>query len=440
MYSGGTHRSHNSSVLKARCPDFDDIPSSHICKWMLPSCSAFSHALALLTISNSCFLLGSLFFHITWILFVLHGDFIWRFAHLLVSPYFAVHTREKIKQQIKAGKTLRGDDDIIRRSFLKYSQQSTEEERFAHIRRDSIIPALHQVGVDIVQDELDDVFQKYDQNGDGVLDLEEFRQVCLSPSQLPSRKKTQEVFAMYAVKSEQGAPDHIPVKSWSDALLKDLGLKRANAKCVYDYFMKAVSSSEMITFDEFYQAILSTSKDVDEQGITRVFEEYAVPGKYRFIPSNKLRSALEELGVLVTKDQLGNFSRIIELSFKGRIDIHAFKHVALYPTSLVAWAESLPIATLLADALPKHSRCDHLRVISTLTQNEISCITEEFCLILEDILQAHVGRLKASFWSMDKEAEKPTNQSVDRYEVIKMKAGGIKDFYQGLDARIGELM
>jgi hypothetical protein len=203
--------------------------------------------------------------------------------------------------------------------------------------------------------------------------------------------------------------------------------------------MNPAASNGMITFDKFHQAILSTSKIVDEQDITRVFEEYAVSGKYLFIPSDNLRSALEELGVVVTKDQLCKFSRIIDLNFKGRLDFHAFKHVALSPTPVVAWAESLPIAALLADALPKHKKYDHLRVISTLTHNEISCVAEEVCLVLKEILLAHVGQLQASFRNMDKEAEMPANYSVARYEVITMKAGDIKDFYRGLDARIGEM-
>jgi Ca2+-binding EF-hand superfamily protein len=356
------------------------------------------------------------------------------FDHFIRTS-LAVHKRETIKQQIKAGKTLR-HSDIIRRIFLKFAQPSNEEELFAHIRRESIIPALQKIGVVIVQDELNDFFQKYDQNGDGVLDLEEFRQVALSESQLPSRKKAQEVFSKFAEPSDS---DHIPLNSWSNAL-KDLELRRASVKLANDHFMTGAESMEKITFDDFYQAILSTSKIVDEQDITRVFEEYAVSGNYLFIPADKLCPALEGLGLVFTNDQLNRFSRVIDLNYKGRLDFHAFKHIALSPTPLVAWVDSLPISTLLADALPKHDKCDHLRVISTLTPSEISCVAEEVSLALKEILQAHVGRLKASFRSMDKEGEKPANNSVKRYEVIKMKAGEIKDFYQGLDARIGEII
>jgi Ca2+-binding EF-hand superfamily protein len=325
--------------------------------------------------------------------------------------------------------------------FLKFSQKSTEEERFAHIRRESIIPALQKIGIEILPDELDGFFRQYDQNGDGVLDLEEFRQVALSPSRMPSRRKIQEVFSKYAVKSDpQRAADQIPLDSWSDAPLMELELKRASVKRVRDLIMKREGSSSVITCDEFHQAILSTSKLVDEQEIIRVFEEYAVSGKYLFIPANNLSSALKELGLVHTKDQLCKFNRIVALNYKGLIDFHAFKHVALSPTPLVAWAESLPIATLLADALPKHDKCDHLRVISTLTTKEIDGIVDEVCLELKEILQAHVGRLHSSFRSMDEEAEKGVRNSFPRYEVINMKAGSIKDFYDGLDARIGATM
>jgi Ca2+-binding EF-hand superfamily protein len=325
--------------------------------------------------------------------------------------------------------------------FLKFSQQSTEEERFAHIQRDSIIPALQKIGIEIVQSELDGFFKKYDQNGDGVLDLEEFRQVALSPSKMPSRKKTQEVFAKYAVKSDpQRAADQIPLDSWSDAPLIDLELRRASVKRVRELFMTGEGSKGVITFDEFHQAILSTSKVADEQEIIRVFEEHAVSGKYLVIPANKLSSALTELGLVFTKDQLCKVNRIVDLNYKGLIDFHAFKHVAVSPTPLIAWAESLPIATLLADALPKHDKCDHLRVISTLTKNEIDGIVDEVCMELKDILQAHVGRLHSSFRSMDEEAEKGVSHSSPRFEVVEMKAGSIKDFYDGLNARIGEKM
>ncbi len=111
------------------------------------------------------------------------------------------------------------------------------------------------------------------------------------------------------------------------------------------------------------------------------------------------------------------------------------------PSALGGWLQSLPLASLLMDALPRpnaEEKRNSLRVISEMTAPEIHIVAKEFAVGLERLLKDSVGALKKSFDAMDNKP-KVVNHSASKFSVpMEMKCGSIKDFHHGLQGRIGD--
>ncbi len=110
--------------------------------------------------------------------------------------------------------------------------------------------------------------------------------------------------------------------------------------------------------------------------------------------------------------------------------------------------QSLPLASLLMDALPRPAKSQeksiHLRVVSELTADEIRIVANEFSKGLEQMLTDNVRLLKRSFTAMDtkiKESlEDDKKNTASKFSVcMEMKSGTIEDFHRGLVGRIGNL-
>ncbi len=107
--------------------------------------------------------------------------------------------------------------------------------------------------------------------------------------------------------------------------------------------------------------------------------------------------------------------------------------------------QSLPLASLLVDALPRPKQQDkrmRLRIVSELTAPEIRIVASEFALGLERMLMESVNVLKTSFAAMDermKSLEDCKKNAASKFSVCKeMKCGTIEDFHGGLVGRIGD--
>ena len=357
--------------------------------------------------------------------------------NLISLSSYKAHTREQARKQIDAGRMISEEDKEIRRVFEDHAETSQEMESHAHIPKNNLLLALKLLEIEIGEDAVDDFFKQNDLDGNGLFDYEEFKQAILKPLSPPSDEEIRRVFDYYATKpsTQNDVPFIPPSKIY--AALEKLRLKTKTAEKVQAYFNQGALADGKISFEEFNQAILSISPLPDEQEITRVYQEHAVSGTYRFIPSDKLELALEALGVVVTKDELDHHARIVNLNFNGCIKYDAFKHIVLSPSPAEVWAKTLPLSRLLADALPKLPDCDHLRVISSLTIQEASYVADEVCAALKEVLMRHVGQLKSSFQSMDKQMLKHELHVNSKFEVMKMAAGSIQHFYEGLEGRIG---
>ena len=355
----------------------------------------------------------------------------------------SAHSQAIIKSQIKAGRSLRSNNDAIRNVFKTHCQFSQVEIDSAYIEKDKVLDALKKLGVEMTEEDFDRVYIIYDANEDGFIDEEEFKQIVLSQTQMPSLDKSRHVFdTMCQPKgktTDASDPGHIKLSSLTHENLKALEFTQKRVGIVRDCLTSShrVENDEF-DFDEFHHAVLATYNLLDEHEISTVFKASAVRGKCLFIPRDKIRAALKDLSLVVTADHLHDLLHTVDLNFNGRIDFHAFKHIVLSPSPVVAWAQSLPIAALLADAMPKHEKCDHLRVISTLEPKEIGFIADAVCAELKEMLRWKIADLKSALRAMDEEAAK--GDAVPKYVVSQMKAGDISHFHEGLRQRIGEFL
>ena len=357
----------------------------------------------------------------------------------------SAHSQAIIKDQIKAGQNLLCNDDAIRAVFKSHAQVSEVEIDSAYIEKHKVLDALKKLGVEMTEEDFEKAFHIYDTNGDGSIDEEEFKQIVLSQTQMPSHDKSRHVFdTMCQSKGKTTdaiSPCHITLSALTHENLKALEFTQKRVCIVLDRLARSPNvENDEIDFDEFHHAVLATYNVLDEHEISTVFRASAVRGKYLFIPrdNNKIRAALKDLSLVVTADHLHDLLHTVDLNFNGRIDFHAFKHIVLSPSPVVAWAQSLPIAALLADAMPKHEKCDHLRVISTLKQDEIGFIADAVCAELKEMLRWKIAELKSALRAMDEEAAK--GDAVPKYVVSQMKAGDISHFHEGLRQRIGEFL
>lgn len=323
-----------------------------------------------------------------------------------LPKYLAAHTRSEARKQIEASQDIRKNDDLIRSVFHKYARQSADIDKYAHIPKEKLICAVEILGREIQRDEVDDFFRLHDLNGDGVFDLDEFKHAILAPHKLPKYEAIRKAFDLHSIKRSEAnatAPEEYIQPEKAREALETLSLKTKMLEKVLAYFTQGALSDGVISFEEFNQAILSISPLPDEQEVVRVYQEHAVPGTYLYIPTDALRDALLELSLVVTDEQLTHFRRTVDLNFNGCIKYNAFKHIVLSPSPTEVWASTLPLARLLADALPKFHGCDHLRVVSSLTPQEADMVAEEVCQSLKDVLKQHVAELKQSFIAMDEQ-------------------------------------
>ena len=106
--------------------------------------------------------------------------------------------------------------------------------------------------------------------------------------------------------------------------------------------------------------------------------------------------------------------------------------------------QSLPLASLLLDALPRPSpeeKRNRLRIVSELTAADILIVAHECAYGLERMLMESVNSLKESFTAMDKKTktlEDFKKNAASKFTIIKeMECGTIKHFHEGLEGRIG---
>jgi hypothetical protein len=141
--------------------------------------------------------------------------------------------------------------------------------------------------------------------------------------------------------------------------------------------------------------------------LRELFDQHAVGNS---IPQNKIKTALHAAGADVAIAE-----ELLRCDLSG-VDYHDFKRAALSPSPVEMWAGSIPLASILADALPKSSSQDQLRRISELSAEEIACIAEGFGSALRQVLASKVESLHKAYLKIDGQPEGGTQSS--KFQVL----------------------
>ena len=188
----------------------------------------------------------------------------------------------------------------------------------------------------------------------------------------------------------------------------------------------------------------------DEKFIEEVFKKYSTINRatsISHIEKKDLIMALKEFDAFpdVTQEDLckeDNLFRRLDRNQDGILAFDEFVLAVKASMPLDEWASSLPLAQILADAMPRKAGKDRLREVALLTEAEIESIANGFAYGVKRLLNQHVQGLRSSFSNMDQAATRSESGSHLKFqtETSKLRCGNIEDFHNGMSSRIGALL
>jgi hypothetical protein len=106
------------------------------------------------------------------------------------------------------------------------------------------------------------------------------------------------------------------------------------------------------------------------------------------------------------------------------------------PSPVEEWARSLPLAQIVAEALPKNDCLikEQLRYLSKTSQDQLAESCDAITEGVRRSLQEQLAVLKRAYEKLDSQAAAVSN---DKFQIVSMSVGDISDFHEGLAARIG---
>jgi hypothetical protein len=173
----------------------------------------------------------------------------------------------------------------------------------------------------------------------------------------------------------------------------------------------------------------------DASELEEIFKKHKDPST-NTIRREQFDLILESLGVVPENEHVpgdgGNYGAMDY----GAIDFQEFKRAASVSSELEQLIRTLPLAEIVADALPKEKGRDPVRSFSEITSGQIHDICKASLPHLEKLLIDCARKLKASFDRMDEiTAEAP--MGLNKFELVPMSVGKIDDFHKGLSSRVG---
>ena len=172
----------------------------------------------------------------------------------------------------------------------------------------------------------------------------------------------------------------------------------------------------------------------DPSHVKTIFDQHN-DGKSASIAKGKLHSALSNLGVDVDVERTAELLEEFDSDASGGLDFEEFQRLLHRSNRLFEWAKSLPLHELLADAIPRRAGRDPLRVVSEMTEEEISWVCRAFQEGLSKMLREGSAELKQAFAVSDRRAE--TEDVDSKFNVVPLSCGRITDFHAGVEERIG---
>jgi hypothetical protein len=135
-----------------------------------------------------------------------------------------------------------------------------------------------------------------------------------------------------------------------------------------------------------------------------IFDQH-IDGKSVSIAKGKLHSALSNLGVDVDVERTAELFEEFDSDASEGLDFEEFQQLLHRSNRLFEWAKGLPLHELLADAIPRRAGRDPLRVVSEMTEEELTWVCRAFQEGFSKMLKEGSAELKQAFADSDRKAE-----------------------------------
>jgi hypothetical protein len=174
-----------------------------------------------------------------------------------------------------------------------------------------------------------------------------------------------------------------------------------------------------------------------DEHLEQVFRAHAVDGR---LSKDRLKAAIGSLSVsldIKTEDFDAVFIGM-DTDKNGSIDLEEFKAAVRIPSTVEAWAKTIPWWRPIADCMPVRRGTNSLRAVAEMTAEEVAYVAEvvrdEICRMLGE----QVAALRDAFKKMDAKAKDSEGLASSKFQTFKASTGGAKEYYHGLTGRVGE--
>ncbi len=174
----------------------------------------------------------------------------------------------------------------------------------------------------------------------------------------------------------------------------------------------------------------------DASYVSELFNKHA-DSATNLMAADSIRNALREIGVQLTADEAVVVFETFDTDENGGLDLQEFMKAIKYPSKVEQWVETLPLSKLLAQCLSFKEGDDPLREVSSLSSDEVRVSVTAYTESLQTILSDAVGELKKCYAEMDRLAKQSANDAGSKFQTFKMSSGGVEDFHNGLQGRVG---
>ena len=168
----------------------------------------------------------------------------------------------------------------------------------------------------------------------------------------------------------------------------------------------------------------------------------------KLIEKADLPRALDDLNIHLDDSQAKQLFDEMDIDFNAGLDEKEFEravHAACerMPGPYELWTRSLPVAQILADALPKPTNASeedsHLRFVSNLNDHEIEEVVAAFAEGVSLMLKESCTKLREAYEAIkkkkDEEERNPTKKG--KFNVFTANCGTIRNFHEGMTERVG---
>ena len=171
-----------------------------------------------------------------------------------------------------------------------------------------------------------------------------------------------------------------------------------------------------------YQAQVFESNSVQEQGaLTR----------------EKLPDCLADLGL-----KIGDVNKMFEqldVNKDGALSLEEFKGLVQRQTPLRAWASSLPIADLVAHALPVKAHDDFAEDLCRLDGRAIQAVVQAVSDGLQRLLLENIALLVQTRQAQSAATQTAEGGAAQKFQLDPLSCGSADDFQMGLTDRVGTM-